>query len=202
MNPLTELVGQTDIYLLDLIMKEHVRGGMKILDAGCGGGRNLWYFMKQGFDVCGTDASETAIKKAIDLKNELNLDLPDSRFQVSAVELMPFENNAFDLVISSAVLHFAKDENHWNRMIDEMWRVLKPGGIFFSRLATSIGIENRIQHLHDRHYLLPDGNKRFLTTETMILRKTHSYGASFVEPVKSTIVENSRTMTTWVIRKP
>jgi SAM-dependent methyltransferase len=201
MNSLQQVAGQTDIYLLDLIMKERVTPGMKILDAGCGGGRNLYYFFKENYAVWGVDASEDAVRKTIALKNELNPNLPDNHFKAVAVEDLQFEKDTFDLVISSAVLHFAKDENHWNRMVESMWRVLRTGGIFFSRLATPIGIENRIEHLHGRHYLLPDGNKRFLASETMLLQKTHSMGAAFAEPLKSTVVENSRTMTTWVLRK-
>jgi SAM-dependent methyltransferase len=201
LNPLTEIAGQTDIYLLDLIMKDHLKNGIKILDAGCGGGRNLYYFLKQGFNCFGVDSSETAIAKVRALKNELAPQVNDDHFGVSEVEKLTFADRTFQLVISSAVLHFAKNEEHWHRMIDDMWRVLALDGIFFCRLATSIGIEKRIQHLHERQYLLPDATRRFLANETMILRKTHELGASFLEPLKSTIVENSRTMTTWVLRK-
>jgi ubiquinone/menaquinone biosynthesis C-methylase UbiE len=114
---------------------------------------------------------------------------------------MSFADQWFDVVISSAVLHFARDEKHFNAMLSDMWRVLKPGGIFFCRLASSIGIENRIKQIEGRTYLLPDGTSRFLVDESMLIRATHKMGANFLEPIKTTNVQNARCMTTWVLKK-
>ncbi|RYD74079.1 MAG: class I SAM-dependent methyltransferase, partial [Sphingobacteriales bacterium] len=122
-------------------------------------------------------------------------------FHISPVEKMPYEDATFDVVISNAVLHFAKDTTHLREMINEMWRVLKVGGIFFCRLASTIGIEKRIQQLQERTYLLPDGTKRFLVDETLLLQITHKLGAKFLEPIKTVNVQNSRCMTTWVLQK-
>jgi tellurite methyltransferase len=105
------------------------------------------------------------------------------------------------VVLSSAVLHFARDEAQWQAMVNEMWRVLKPAGIFFARLASTIGVEPRVTLIEGRRYHLPDGSDRFLVDEEMLKRVTGSLGAEFMEPIKTTIVENLRAMTTWVIRK-
>lgn len=201
MNALVNLVGSTDIYLLDQILKNRFHSDMKILDAGCGSGRNLYYFLKQDFEVYGVDVSDTAINQTLLLKNELQPALPDANFRVANLDKMPYEDAAFDYIICSAVLHFSKDEAHFNEMVNEMWRILKPSGILFCRLASSIGIENRIQALKDRHFLLPDGTKRFLVSESMLLRKTHQLDALFAEPIKTVNVQNSRCMTTWVLQK-
>lgn len=86
-------------------------------------------------------------------------------------------------------------------MLDEMWRVLKPNGIFFSRLASTIGIEDRIKHKHGRWYLLPDGSERFLVDESMLVAATDRLGAKLIEPIKTVNVQNQRCMTTWCLRK-
>jgi SAM-dependent methyltransferase len=115
--------------------------------------------------------------------------------------LESLSHNDFDVVLSSAVLHFARDEEHWQAMVNEMWRVLKLGGIFFARLASTIGVEDQIKLIEGRRYRLPDGSDRFLVDEAMLHRVTAALGGEFLEPIKTTVVENMRAMTTWVVKK-
>ena len=49
--------GSIDIYLFDQLLRARLRPGMRVLDAGCGGGRNLVYLLRNGFDVWATDAA-------------------------------------------------------------------------------------------------------------------------------------------------
>lgn len=173
---------------------------MKLLDAGCGGGRNLTYFFNTGFDVSGVDQSPAAIAKIQSLAATLAPNLPSENFRVEAVEKMSFGDSTFDLVLSSAVLHFARDENHWRQMVREMWRVLRPGGIFFARLASTIGIDE-IRLIEGRRYDLPDGSERFLVDEEMLLRETESIGGQWLEPFKTVVVQHQRAMSNWIVRK-
>jgi ubiquinone/menaquinone biosynthesis C-methylase UbiE len=174
---------------------------MKILDAGCGGGRNLVYFLRSGFECFGIDQNAEAIEYVRGLGRELAPGVSPENFRVSKVEEMPFPDKSFDAVLSSAVLHFADDERHFDRMLREMWRVLKPSGLFFARLASTISIEEKVEKITERRYLLPDGSERFLVDEEMLITLTENLGGTFVEPVKTTNVQNLRSMTTWVIRK-
>jgi len=194
-------IRNTDIYLIDLILKRHFNPAMKIMDAGCGMGRNVEYFLQSGYDVYGADIAEDDInylrKRAIDI----NSNLPGDNFRLEPIEKMSFEPESMDVVICNTVLHFAKSEAHFQEMLQGAWKLLKPGGIFFSRLATSIGIEKRIKHIEGRVYLLPDGTKRFLADETMLLQLTHKMGAHFLEPLKTVNVQNARCMTNWILRK-
>ncbi|MGZ5283228.1 MAG: class I SAM-dependent methyltransferase [Bacteroidia bacterium] len=194
-------LNETDIYLIDQILKRRFTPGMKILDAGCGDGRNLNYFLHNDYMVYGVDSSEIAIHAMRKRASRINQNLPQENFFRAAVEKMDFDDSSFDVVISNAVLHFSKDTSHFREMMNEMWRVLRPGGIFFCRLASSIGLEKRIQPLEERHFLLPDGTKRFLVDETFLLQTTHKLGARFLEPIKTVNVQNSRCMTTWVLGK-
>jgi tellurite methyltransferase len=198
---LREQFGDIDIYLFDQVLRERIRPGMSILDAGCGGGRNLVYFLRSGYDVHGVDASREAIAAVRALAVKLAPRLAAENFREEPVEAMTFSDQSFDAVISSAVLHFARDEAQFRAMLREMWRVLRPGGFFFARLTSSIGIEARIRPLGNRRYRLPDGSDRFLVEEEMLLSLTSELGASLADPIKTTNVQNLRCMTTWCLVK-
>jgi len=198
---LQEWFGSIDIYLFDQLLKGRFTPQMQILDAGCGGGRNLTYFLRSGYNICGVDQSTEAIAQIRALASALAAHLPPENFRVEPVEAMSFADLSFDVVLSSAVLHFARNEDHWQGMLREMWRVLKPGGILFARLASTVGIENRVEHLEGRRYHLPDGSDRFLVDEQMLLATTAALNAELIEPLKSVVVQNMRSMATWCLRK-
>lgn len=202
---LQEQFGGIDIYLFDQLLKGMLNPGMRILDAGCGSGRNLIYFIRSGYEVFGVDESEQAIGQCRRLATAIDPGFALGNFRVEPVERMSFSRDGeigdFDLVISSAVLHFARDEQQWQAMVDEMWRVLKPRGMFFARLASTIGIEQEVKLIEGRRYALPDGSNRFLVDAAMLKSVTRSLGGELVEPIKTTVVDNMRSMTTWVARK-
>jgi len=189
-----------DIYLFDLLLKARIVPGMKMLDAGCGGGRNLTYFFRTGFDVFGVDQSAAAIAEIRKLAATLAPHLPPDNFRLEPIEKMSFDDSTFDVVLSSAVLHFARDESHWREMVREMWRVLRPGGIFFARLASNVGIDE-IRLIEGRRYDLPDGSERFLVDEEMLLQETESLGGQWLEPFKTVVVHHQRAMSNWILRK-
>lgn len=199
---LREQLGDIDIYLFDQLLKGRLVPGMSLLDAGCGGGRNLVWFLRNGYEVFGVDESPGAVEQVRRLAAALAPHLPPESFQVADLADLPFPDARFDVVLCSAVLHFARDEAHFDRMLDELWRVLRPGGLFFARLASTIGMEGRLQPLDGRWYLLPDGSRRFLVDEGMLRRATGRLGGTWVDPLKTTLVEVLRAMTTWVLRKP
>jgi SAM-dependent methyltransferase len=197
---LREWFGSIDIYLFDLVLKRRINADMKLLDAGCGGGRNLTYFFRTGFDVSGVDQSPAAIAEIQTLAAALAPTIPAENFRVEAVEKMSFADSTFEVVLSSAVLHFARDENHWREMVREMWRVLKPGGILFARLASTVGIDE-LRLIEGRRYHLPDGSVRFLVDEEMLLRETESLGGQWLEPFKTVVVHHQRAMSNWILQK-
>jgi len=196
MNPLEEIIGTTDIYLLDQIMKGRYNGNEVVLDAGCGYGRNVHWFLRKEMVIYGVDRDEEAIGE---LKHRYRVQ-PD-RFRVSEVEKMPFEDEQFDHVISSAVLHFARDTGQFRRMMAEMVRVLKPSGTLFIRMTTDIGIEDRVRLVEDGVYVIPDGSRRFLLTRKLLEEVMREYGLSFLEPLKTVNVDDVRCMSTLVLKK-
>lgn len=193
--------GNIDIYLFDQMLKGTYDECHMILDAGCGTGRNLLYLLKSGENVFGVDQNPEAIAQLRALAASFSQVDPQENFKVASVEQLPFENERFDLVISSAVLHFAENLNHFEAMLNSMWRVLKPGGYFFCRLASEIGIESLVRFIGNGRYILPDGSERFLVNQEMLLRLTKKIGGELHEPIKTTNVQNMRSMTTWCVRK-
>lgn len=199
---LNEHLGNIDLYLLDQILKGRFTKEMYILDAGCGEGRNCIYFLREGYRIFGVDAHPSAIQLLRMLAQTIDKSYDALRFQRSLVEDMPFHQGAFDAVISSAVLHFASSEAHFFQMVDEMMRVLKPGGIFFLRMTTDRGgILEESKALGEGVYLLPDGSSRFLLTENLENTLLEKYGLEYLEPPKSVLVHGQRAMGVYVWKK-
>ena len=117
------------------------------------------------------------------------------------LEATSFADRCADVVISSAVLHFARDDVHFAAMLDGSWRLLDRNGLFFGRLASSIGIEDQVQPVGRGRFRLPDGSERYFVSEARLLDLTASLGGKLVDPLKTTVVQNQRSMTTWVMRK-
>ena len=199
-DSLREQFGDIDVYLFDQLLRGRIVSGMKVLDAGCGSGRNLIFLLRAGFDVWGVDESEEAIAAVQHLATELAEEVPPRRFRVERVESMSHDTDSMDVVISSAVLHFARDEGHWLAMVREMWRVLAPGGLLFARLATTVG-QPYLRPLGNGRYVMPDGTTRFLVDHERLLNVTQELGGSLLDPLKSTVVDEQRSMGTWVVRK-
>lgn len=198
MANLQEQFGDIDIYLFDQILRGNISPGMKILDAGCGSGRNIVYLLREGYEVFGADPDP----KAIDAVRQLVPHIPADNFRVESMEANSFPDAFTDVVICNAVLHFARDDDHFRSMLRGAWRTLKPGGIFFSRLASTIGGEHLVKHLSGRWYLMADGTERYLVDEPLLMQWTAALGAHLVDPIKTTVVQNLRSMTTWILRKP
>ena len=194
-----EQFGQIDNYLFDQLLRGNITPAMCVLDAGCGPGRNLVYLLREGCRVFAADTNPQAVEQVRRLAASLSNPSPAENFRVAPVEQMPFPDAVADVVICSAVLHFARSSEHFLAMLNELWRVLRPGGLLFCRLASRIGMG--FEPLHDGLYLV--GNSPwFLVDQPMLLTLTRDLHAELVDPIKTTIVQDSRCMTTWVLRKP
>jgi len=207
MHDLQHQFGQIDIYLFDQILRGRIAPGMRIFDAGCGHGRNLVYLLRERFEVFGVDADPRSIEALRHLSRSLAPALPADNFRAEPIEASSFPDALADFAISSAVLHFARDDQQFDAMLRGTWRVLKPGGILFCRLASSIGIENQIEPAHltkpsqGRRFLLPDGSERYLVDAALLTKVAAELGGQLIDPLKTTVVQNQRAMTTWVVRK-
>jgi tellurite methyltransferase len=198
---LQQQFGQIDIYLFDQLLRNRISPGMVILDAGCGSGRNLVYFLREGYQVFAADTDALAVEAVRTFAHSVAPSLPASNFRVETVEDMSFPDACADVVISNTVLHLAADDVHFESMLRGTWRVLKPGGLFFCRLASLIGMEKQFKRIDGRRYKSPDGAERYLVDAAMLDALTARLGGHLADPLKTTVVQNQRAMTTWVVRK-
>ena len=194
-----EQFGQIDIYVFDQILRGNIAPGMRVVDAGCGYGRNLVYLLREGCEIFALDADLEGVTHVRALSASLGTGLPAENFQVGVIERMPFPDNFADVVLCSSVLHFARDERHFHAMLRQLWRVLKPGGLLFCRLGSRIGMD--FERVRENIFLVGDGSEWFLVDEDMLLDLTEEMNAVLVDPLKTTIVQDFRCMTTWVLRK-
>jgi len=194
-----EQFGQIDIYLFDQILRGNIAPGMRIVDAGCGRGRNLVYLLREEYDVLGIDAEAGAVESVREMAAVLAPGLPSGNFQVAAIEAMPFPDAFADVVVCNSVLHFARDEAHFDAMVRGLWRVLRPGGMLFCRLGSTIGME--FETVGRRVFRMKDGQAWFLVDEALLMGLTRTLGGELIDPLKTTVVQGQRCMTTWVVRK-
>jgi tellurite methyltransferase len=193
--------GEIDIYLFDQLVKGRFDSRRSVLDAGCGSGRNLRWFLKHGFSIYALDNDPAGVGRVRKLAGALAPTLPPAHFLTGNLVTLPWRDKTMDAVISSAVLHFADDEEEFEEMLRELWRVLRPGGLLFARLASTIGLEITPRWLKGRRARLPDGSERFLVDEKFLLDWTDALHARLLDPIKTTNVQNQRCMTTWVLEK-
>jgi SAM-dependent methyltransferase len=194
-----EQFGHIDIYVFDQILRGNITPGMRVLDAGCGYGRNLVHLLREGCEVFALDQDGDAVEHVRQLAAALRTGLRADNFQVCSIEHQPFPDAFADVVICSSVLHFARDEKHFKAMLAELWRVLRPEGMLFCRLGSRIGME--FEQVRNGLFAMRDGSEWFLVTEEMLMEHTKKMNAVLVDPLKTTIVQNHRCMTTWVLRK-
>lgn len=200
MTNLREQFGDIDIYLFDQLLRGRIRPGMRVLDAGCGSGRNVAYLLREGYDVLAVDADARRVGEVRRLAAAVAPALPADNFRAEPIDGMSVPDASVDVVICCAVLHFARDDDHFSAMLRGVWRTLRPGGLFFSRLASTTGIEHAVRTTAGRRGLLPDGTERYLVDDAMLLGLTEKLGGELLDPLKTTVVSGMRSMTTWVMR--
>ena len=199
--PLTvqEQFGQIDIYVFDQILRGNIAAGMTVLDAGCGYGRNLVHLLREGCRVLALDSDPKAVNHVRQLSAALATGLPAENFQVGQIERMPFADGVADVVLCNSVLHYSRDEEHFRAQVSELWRVLRPGGMLFCRLGSKIGMD--FEPVRANIFRVGDGSEWFLVDEDMLLELVEELNAVLVDPLKTTIVQDYRCMTTVVLRK-
>lgn len=200
-NTIIQQLGKIDIYLLDQILKNRIHPSMRLLDAGCGMGRNAQYFIQNNFDIRGIDKDPTAIQYLQSQAQQWNPTFDPNRFQIGDLLNIPFPNQHFDFIISSAVLHFADNRAHFLQLLNEHYRVLEPTGILWFRMTTKHTLEEHAQHLQDDVYALPDGSTRYLLDVNVLTKWMTDHRLQFLDPFKTVNVSDLRTMSVVVLKK-
>jgi len=202
---LAELFGGLDIHLFDQLLKGRIRRGMRVFDAGAGAGRNVEYLMRAGLDVAATDRDPGAVAALVATAARLAPGLPHTNFRVDLLEDLREPSASADVVLCVAVLHFARDLAHFRATLDGAWGVLRPGGLFFARLASTVGVEADLRPFGASaapgRFGLPDGTERFLVDPAFLAAEAARIGGEPLDPLKTTVVHGQRAMATWVLQK-
>ena len=179
------LIG-ADIYVLDLVLRGIIRAGASVLDIGCGGGRNLPVLAHAGARISAVDADPAAVAAC----TRVLAQAPGTHAcRVARLPDLGLEQR-FDAVLCIAVLHFAPDQAAFHAWADACWARLLPGGVFLARLSTRIA--------------LPEAAGHFAYRPTLddIVACEQRWQATRIDPLKTTLVEERRVMSTWTLRRP
>ncbi len=198
---LNKLLGSPDLHLLDQILKGRYEPRMRVLDAGCGEGRNLPYFVRNGFDLWGVDTNLTALRLLRLQGKSWNPTFDPEKFIESDIADLPFPPAAFDAIICCAVLHFAPDRAHFFRITDQLLRVLKPSGSLFIRMNTRAEEKPLLPKAIGSRPSMPNAATRFLLTPNLVDQLTARYPLTWIEPMRTELVTGERAQATLVLRK-
>ena len=188
-HQLNRLIGNIDLHLLDEILKGRFNPQMRILDAGCGEGRNLQYFLAQGYSVFGVDKEPMAIKM---LRMQAR-EMPEKNFVVSAIEDRPFSQGFFNAIVCVNVLHHAVDIHHFDQMLEALVDMLASEGVLFIRLETGFLMKQLHQPIQSRI------DKTL--TNNVIMPWVERFALRSLAPVKQEIVDNSVDLITLITQK-
>ncbi len=135
--------------LLESLLGRDKLKSAKILEIGSGNGFFLCYALKQGLDIIGTEPGEDdgfngRYQRIVELLEENKIPDPKSKILNDPAENLPFAENTFDMVVSTAVLEHVQD---LDASVMESLRVLKPGGLLWANLPNYEGT-------HEAHYNL------------------------------------------------
>lgn len=124
---------------IELILKNNTQTTTTLLDFGCGPGDNSLRFWRAGFKVHGFDISDANINNC---QNLFSKNQAQGEFLVSAAETLPFDNEAFDVIVGIDILHHVDIE----RSMKEIRRTLKPNGIAIFREPVEVSLLDKIRN--------------------------------------------------------
>lgn len=111
---------------------ERKKREVRLLDLGCGVGACTWYMAREGFRVSAIDGSPTAVDRA---DSWLKSESLNAEFRTADYTVLPWPDESFDGALDN-VSFYCNLADEWQRAVDEVYRVLKPGGLFLSASFT------------------------------------------------------------------
>ena len=197
LEQINDLFGNADIYLIDAILKGHIPEG-KVLDIGFGQGRNLPYFLQTGFDVWGIESDEQSIHFLEYFSNtfqsrKLNLISGD-------ILKMPFEENFFDVVLCSRVLHLLDSKESFIQGWNETLRVTKPNGVIYLTVSSTLN-NSFYSEQPDGRMKFPDGSIQMALTENILTSMDIDSECELLENIRTITHRNYHSETVFLLRK-
>lgn len=182
-------LGNIDLFLLDQILKGRFEQAARILEVGCGEGRNLTYFIRNGYDVWGIDHHPTALQMLRMIGHSLHTNFDKEKFIEAKITEIPFPPQSFDAIICSAVLHFSPSEEAFFAAWDEMMKVLRKDGFLFISMYSSIPFPGKTQ------------SDFFLLTETLYRTVLQRYKLQEIEPTRTVVTGDAQAIAYLILKK-
>lgn len=135
---LLENFANTDLDVIDQLLKRRIPAESKILDAGCGEGRNLTYFIKNEYPVWAIDSDPLAVKYCQYYGKSIRPEFNSENILTDSIEEMLFPSSFFDVVFCINVIHAIPDNNLALLMLKKLSQVLKPGGYLLLKYKLDI----------------------------------------------------------------
>ena len=198
MPSLQQQFGPIDIYLFDQLLRNNIMPGMRVLDAGCGSGRNLVYLLREGYEVFGSDQNPEAIAQTRALVAALAPISPRKTSASNPSNPSPTpttpstSSSAAPSSTSPATTHTSTPCSKAFGASSSPTACSSAGSPPPSACPTSTSPAIATSP--------PDGVERYCVDEALLMRLTKKLGAQLVDPIKTTVVQNQRCMTTWIIR--
>lgn len=198
---LNSALGNADLILIDQILKNRFHKQMKILDAGCGEGRNMVYFIKNDFNIYGIDDNADAVKMAKLFCKSLNKTFEVENIQNFAIEENPFPDQFFDAIICINVLHSAKNQTDFFKWFQQLVRMLKFGGLLLLSVQSQFGLTHNHQQ-NDKESRNFSGNEDFyLLTESVLKEILKLDCLKTFENTRSILIDNEKSYTYLFLEK-
>jgi 2-polyprenyl-3-methyl-5-hydroxy-6-metoxy-1,4-benzoquinol methylase len=192
---LNSALGNADLILVDQILKNRFHKQMRILDAGCGEGRNMVYFIKNDFRIYGIDANADAVKLAKLYCRSLNNTFEVENIQNFTIEQNPFPDHFFDAIICLNVLHSAKNQNDFFLWFEQLIRMLHSGGFLLLSLQSQIGVSQNHQQ-DDPNGRNNMGNENFYLLSENVLQEILKLDyLKTIENTKTILIDNKKSHT-------
>ena len=160
-----------------------IRDRHRLLEIGCGQGRNIIPFLNLEKDIYGIDMDEKNVALCKLIATSLGRD--PSFFSKANARMLPFENDFFDAIINCRVMHFAKNGHDFKQQWKEQFRVLKKGGFLYVCTDTSINNEEIVQSTDGERSWFNDQSKRILLTEQLFDLVNLHNNFKLLEPLKT-----------------
>jgi tellurite methyltransferase len=185
--------GDMDILLMDLILKGKVPESGKVLDAGCGEGRNGIYFINEGYAYTGIDTDQSKVRLIEYLSKGAN-----ASFYVTDIKSFSKKGISFDFIICSRVLHFAKSVDHFFEMWNNLISMLNPNGIIYISMDSVVDT-NMGDEVDNGRYSFPDSEIRFAITSDIY--EEIKKGFEEIESLKTLVAHGKRAQSFIVLKK-
>jgi len=129
----------------------------RVMEHGFGHATNLAFFASKGYECARCEISGPFIKEAAELFKFMNKPVD---LRLVKEDAMPYDDKAFDIVVSWNVVHYLGNRKAVQKVIDELYRVLKPGGILLlSTLHPDSSFSDRMKFVGNGSYVIEKESK-------------------------------------------